>query len=207
MPNIELNIDEKDIAFMMLVLGISGIIVQGGLLQPLVGLLGERGLLITSFACGTVHNLFYGIARTKSFFVFALVLSQFTKTNFPILSSVASKSVEASEQGRLQGALFATNAIANAIGPLTMEWVSNLTPHKGFMFIYAAGLYAIGTIVVAFIPSRPRQDVVGPEQFPVSTDLEEPVLDSPFASDKCRADELKYDASTGTSLEKQRLPL
>lgn len=156
-----LDVQKADIAYMTLVLGIAGIFVQGVLLQPLIALLGEKGLLIASYMCGTFHNFLYGVARSKETIYVAFVVSQFTKTNLPIISSLASQNVDPHEQGRVQGALFATNAIANAVGPLLLEYVYHCTKNDkatyflggpGFMFIVAAGLYAIGTVIVSFIP-------------------------------------------------------
>ena len=123
----QLDVQESDIAFMCFFLGAAGVIIQGGLLQPLIALFGEKGLLILSYICGAVHNFLYGAARSKATIYVALVFSQLTKTNLPLLSSLASKNVEAHEQGRVQGALFATNAIANAVGPLSMEYVQRRT--------------------------------------------------------------------------------
>lgn len=151
-----LNVRQKDIASMFLVLAVAGIIVQAGLLQPMIRCFGENKLLVLAFCCGTLHNVLYGVAQSKTTIYFAFTVSQFTKTNIPLLSSLASQHVSVHEQGRVQGALFATNAIANATGPLAMEFVYHLTKHihPGLMFIYAAFLYLIGTIVVSFIPIK-----------------------------------------------------
>jgi DHA1 family tetracycline resistance protein-like MFS transporter len=163
---------------MCLALGIAGMFMQGYLLQPLIQCLGEKGLLVLSFLSGTCHNLLYGIARSQGPLYAALILSQLTKTNVPILSSLASKGASSNEQGRIQGALFATNAIANAVGPVSMEFVYNVTKDKmpGFMFIYAAGLYAVGTLVVSFIPARTSESSSAPSADQRSVDLEEPLL-------------------------------
>lgn len=152
-----LDIRESDIAAMCLFLGVAGIIIQGGLLQPLIAWLGERRLLVVSYCSGAVHNYLYGAARSKSTIYVALVLSQLTKTNYPLLSSLASQDAPAHEQGRVQSALFATNAVANAVGPLSMECVQRLTQAdwgKGFMFTYAALLYVIGAVIVSFLPVK-----------------------------------------------------
>ena len=187
----ELDVGQSDIAKMMFIMGIAGIIVQGALLQPLIELLTEHGLLVASFVSGAIHNLMYGAARTKSLLYVALCFSQITKLNMPLLSSVASKMGSESEQGRVQGALFAANAVASAIGPTTMEYVYKLTEHKkhfgpGFMFVYAAGLYVMGTIAVALIPKSPVVGGDGENERSVDSgdlnDLEEPLLDQDDSS-------------------------
>lgn len=155
-----LNVREADIAIMFFIMGILGVILQGFSLQPLVYLLGEKGLLVVSFCSGTVHNLLYGIASTKSEITVALGLSQLTKLSYPLLSSLASQQVGLDEQGRAQGALLALNALAGALGPVSMNWVYERTKdgsHKPFgpgtMFLLSSGLYFLGTLVVSQIPS------------------------------------------------------
>lgn len=154
-----LNVHQKDIASLFLVLGLAGIVIQAGL-EPLIRLLGEKGLLITAFCCGTLHNFLYGIAQSKSTIYIAFIVSQVTKTNMPILSSMASKHVSPNEQGRVQGALFATNAIASAIGPMVLVYFYHLTKdkHPGAMFLCASGLYSIGTIVVSLTNVKEIED-------------------------------------------------
>lgn len=155
----QLNVRKDDISTMFLGLGIAGVITQGVLMQPMQSCFGEKGLLVLTFLSGTLHNFLYGVARNKTTIFWALLLSQLTKLNYPILSSVASKDAATTEQGRIQGALFAVSSIGYALGPLSMEFVYTRTKDNprlgpGFMFVYAAGLYAIGTVVVAFIPTK-----------------------------------------------------
>eukprot|EP00531_Pseudo-nitzschia_arenysensis_P009591 CAMPEP_0116126244 /NCGR_PEP_ID=MMETSP0329-20121206/6232_1 /TAXON_ID=697910 /ORGANISM="Pseudo-nitzschia arenysensis, Strain B593" /LENGTH=701 /DNA_ID=CAMNT_0003620321 /DNA_START=78 /DNA_END=2179 /DNA_ORIENTATION=- len=155
-----LNVREGDIAVMFLVMSIFGVILQGFSLQPLVYTLGEKGLLVLTFLSGTVHNFLYGVASTKTEITAALGLSQLTKLSYPLLSSLASQQVGLDEQGRVQGALLALNALAGALGPVSMNWVYEKTKdgtHKPFgpgtMFLLSSGLYFLGTIVVSQIPS------------------------------------------------------
>jgi len=164
-----LNVRENDLAFMFLLQGILGVILQGIGLQPLVYALGEKGLLVLTFVSGTVHNFLYGIATNKTTITIALNLSQITKLNYPLLSSLASQRVGPSEQGLIQGALMGLNALAGAVGPVSMNWIyqqtKNGTTHDlfgpGTMFLLAAGLYLLGTVVVSLIPSPRTGTTVG----------------------------------------------
>ena len=184
----QLDVGDKDIASMFLMLGIVGLILQGGAVQPLVQWLGEKRLLVVTFAFGSFHNILYGLARTKFTIYIALMVSQLTKLNTPVLSSLASKDADKEEQGRIQGALSASNAIAFSLGPLTMEFVYHRTKNTnlgpGFMWFYAAMLYAVGTCLIAFIPSdkNPDDPVVllgdntGDPEIPENDSLEQPLL-------------------------------
>jgi DHA1 family tetracycline resistance protein-like MFS transporter len=142
-----LDVRDKDMASMLFVLGIVGVIMQCLAFQPLVQCFGERGLLIITFVSGTVHNFIYGAARKKSSIYSALALSQLTKLNFPILSSLSSQQADPHEQGQLQGALFALNALAGAFGPLAMNVVYQHTK-DGTMFLASSGLYFTGLVAV-----------------------------------------------------------
>merc|ERR1712224_1190540 len=89
----------------------------------------------------------------------ALSLSQVTKLSYPLLSSLASQQVGDDEQGRVQGALLGLNALAGAVGPVTMNWIYIRTKDgrfgPGTMFVLASSLCVIGTLVVGRIsPSR-----------------------------------------------------
>ena len=190
-----LNVRLEDFATMFFVLGAVGILMQGGLLQPLLQLTGEKTLLVTTLFCGTLHNLCYGLATTKGAVYMALILAQYTRMNVPLLASLASKGASANEQGRIQGALFAINSVAFAVGPLSMEFVYERTkdnPHlgPGFMFSYAAGLYFLSTVLALFIPANnhSEEDANSGEtsdvpaernvQLDALEDLEEPLLNN-----------------------------
>ena len=187
----QLNVRKDDISTMFLGLGIAGVITQGLLMQPMQSCFGEKGLLVLTFLSGTLHNFLYGVARNKTTIFWALLLSQLTKLNYPILSSVASKDAAATEQGRIQGALFAVSSIGYALGPLSMELVYNRTKDNprfgpGFMFVYAAGLYAVGTIVVAFIPTKSASTGLGNQRssslHALLLNEEEGAVEDPFMS-------------------------
>lgn len=174
-----LNVREQDIAFQFLAMGVVGVIIQAFLLQPMLHCFGEKGLLIVSFISGTMHNLLYGLAKNKQTLYVALCLSQLTKTNTPILASLASKDATVNEQGQLQGALYAVNALSAAVGPLSMQFIYERTKDTigpGTMFVFASFLYFVGTIVVSFIPVQEKARVEGEITSSDSSDLEEPLL-------------------------------
>ncbi|VEU33343.1 unnamed protein product [Pseudo-nitzschia multistriata] len=157
------DVRENDIAFMFVVHGTMGVVLQGIGLQPLVYALGEHGLLVLCFLSGTLHNFLYGAAKSKTTLMVALSLSQLTKLGYPVLSSLASRRVGANEQGQVQGALLALNALGGAVGPVSMNWIYERTKEAGSglgpgaMFLFASVLYLLGAVVVAAIPSAARR--------------------------------------------------
>lgn len=175
----QLNVRDEDLASMLFIMGIVGVVIQGVLLELLLTCFGEKGLLVVSFLSGTVHNLLYGLAKSKGIIYFALCLSQLTKTNFALVSSIASNNVSANEQGRMQGALFAVSAIANAIGPVTLRLIYDHTKGgkflgPGTMFVFTSVLYFVGTWFVTCIPGEKIKPSNTRERS--ESNLEEPLL-------------------------------
>lgn len=195
-----LNVQDRDVAVMFWCIGITGILVQGFLLQPMVQAVGETRLLIVTFFSGTLHNLLYGVATNKFTMLCALVLSQLTKVNVPLLSSLAASAQGGQEQqGRIQGALFAVNALGYAIGPLSMEAMYHQTKDTigpGFMFVYAAALYATGTVIVSFLPDLHLSEIVG-EATGREALLQEPLL----SLDEPEESETSEEPPTNSSIE------
>jgi MFS family permease len=174
-----LNVRDKDISRMFFVMGCLGIVMQGFLLQPFIKCLGEKGLLVASFLSGTLHNFLYGVARDKRGIFVALCLSQFTKLNFPILSSIASKGASESEQGQVQGSLFSINALAAGAGPMLMQFIYDKTKDTigpGTMFVFASFLYFLGTIAISFMPLDNESDSNESESASAISGLEEPLI-------------------------------
>jgi hypothetical protein len=80
------------------------------------------------------------------------------------------------------GALLATNAIAGALGPLSMNYIYERTKDTsrfgpGLMFLLASVLYFIGTIFVSMIPRRrSRPSVFISEEGLVDENSDDPLL-------------------------------
>lgn len=195
----ELNVRDTQIAAMYFWLGVAGIVVDGILIEPLVEAMGEKRLLVCTFVTGVVYNLLYGIAKRTTPIYCGMMLAQFARANFPLLSSLASKDASQSEQGRIQGAVCATNSIGYALGPLSMVFVYNRTKDNalgpGFMFIYAAALYAVGTVVVTLIPVRVGLSTDGeePNRRIDNDDLVEPLLADDAGVNGAQDDETDID--------------
>ena len=119
--------------------------------------MGERKLLLVSFASGVVHNLIYGFARQKGMLYAGIGLSSLTNTNNSLMSSLASRMVTSTEQGQIQGALFGLAALAEAIGPVFFNAIYRHwhTFGPGTMFVVGAALYACGMIAVSLVPPKP----------------------------------------------------
>jgi len=150
-----LSFGNKDIATVFLIAGLLGIVVQGCLLNPLTHKIGEKNIVVLSFIFGAVHNVMYGLAKSKNIIFVGVIFSSFSALSFPTISSIKSNNVDETEQGRVQGALYSVASLAAALGPLSLRAVyrsptSNEIP--GLMFLFGASLYLIASIGACSLP-------------------------------------------------------
>jgi len=127
--------------------GVSSGIVQGLLVQPAIGRLGERNALVAGLLFGTAGFTVYGLADTSAWFWSGLPMMALWGVSTPALMGIMTRLVSGSEQGQLQGANASQMAVANLIGPtlfgFTFAWsiAPGATLHQpGAPFLLAAAL-------------------------------------------------------------------
>lgn len=132
--------------WVLLAVGVTAVIVQGGLIGPLRRKLGEKALVIAGAAlCGIA---FVGIALSTSYtflFLPIIILSIGSGVFSPSQSSLLSRSVDAEQQGVMLGLSQSMSALGRILGPA----VSGLLFEQGhgMPFLIGAGLLAAGTAV------------------------------------------------------------
>ena len=142
--------------YMLAAFGLLGVVVQGGMVGPIVARLGDRttlaiGLALTAFAWG-------GSAITYSLPVLVLLLVPgaigIGLCN-ATLSALVSKTAAPGEQGRVQGAAGALESVGRASGPI---WGNGMLQAfgEGSAYIAAAALLAGASFTVSRLPVRPR---------------------------------------------------
>ena len=148
--------DVAETGYMLSAFGVVGVVVQGGMVGPIVARLGERttlalGLLLTALGWG-------GSALTHSLPVFVVLLipgAIGVGLCNATLSALVSHAAAAGEQGRVQGAAGALESLGRASGPV---WGNGLLQAFGEGSAYgaAAALLAAASFTVARLPVRPR---------------------------------------------------
>ena len=150
-----LDFNDQDVAILFGLIGIIGILVQGVLLKLITDLIGERFVVVVAFICGAMTNTIYSFANTKSMIFFAVVISSFTGMSFPTISAIKSNNATESEQGRIQGALYALSSLADALGPPVLRGVYQKTKDTntpGSFFLVATLFYLIAVFVACLLP-------------------------------------------------------
>jgi MFS transporter, DHA1 family, tetracycline resistance protein len=97
--------------------GVASMIVQGGLVQPIIKRIGERPALLIGLFCASIGMTWYGTAWEGSLVWLGIPFAAFWGLFNATSQSVMSQRVSASQQGQLQGASSSIMAFAGIIGP------------------------------------------------------------------------------------------
>ncbi|HAH11281.1 MAG TPA: tetracycline resistance MFS efflux pump [Alphaproteobacteria bacterium] len=99
------------------VTGVCGIIVQGGLVGPLVKWLGEQRAMLTGLTFGMAGFAMYGLAPTGFWMFAAMPIFAFWGLFGPSAQTFVTQRVPANEQGALQGAFAGLMGLASIFSP------------------------------------------------------------------------------------------
>jgi DHA1 family tetracycline resistance protein-like MFS transporter len=151
--------DVAETGYFLSAFGFLGVIVQGALVGPIVGLLGERrtltiGLLLTALGWG-------GSALTYSLPLFIALLvpgAMGIGLCNATLSALISHAAGRGEQGRVQGAAGALESVGRAAGPV---WGNSALQHFGEGSAYgAAAILLIGGAALIGKYRPPERDTL-----------------------------------------------
>jgi DHA1 family tetracycline resistance protein-like MFS transporter len=151
--------DERAVGFTMAAVGVCSMVVQGALIGPAVARLGERAALIIGLVFGILGFAVFGLAATGLGFLAGIPLLALWGFAGPSALGLMSRQVDATEQGRLQGANASIMGIANLLGPglfaqtLALSIGGGALHLPGATFLLAALILAIA-IAVAWWSTR-----------------------------------------------------
>jgi DHA1 family tetracycline resistance protein-like MFS transporter len=109
---------EQRVGLVLALVGVGSTIVSALLVGPAVERLGERRALLLGLAFGAVGFGAFGLASAGWLFIAGLPFIALWGIAGPAMQSLASRRVDPTEQGRLQGAFGSLRGIAGMIGPL-----------------------------------------------------------------------------------------
>ncbi|MFT3790427.1 MAG: TCR/Tet family MFS transporter [Rudaea sp.] len=135
------------------IVGVLSAIVQGGLIKPIVGKLGERRALMFGLVCGVIGFVLYGLVPTGYWLWAVLPVGALWGTAQPATQALMTHMVAPSEQGRLQGAVTSVSSLSGIVGaiafPATLAFVTASHEHTwlaGATFYLAAAILAVALI-------------------------------------------------------------
>ena len=157
----QLHWNARAVGYALAMVGVLNVVVQGGIVRPLVKRLGERRAIAIGATAGALGFFLYGIATSETlFWVGALVYAPAGLFN-PSLLGLISRRVGPSEQGQVQGANSSLTGIAGMVGPalFTTAFSTAIRPGgamhlPGLPFLLSSALFALAGIT-AWRASRP----------------------------------------------------
>jgi DHA1 family tetracycline resistance protein-like MFS transporter len=153
---------EVAVGLVLSAVGVCSMIVQGGLIRPVVKRIGERRALGAGLAFGAAGMAIYGLAPSGAIFLAGIPVMALWGFAGPSAQALMSRRVDPSEQGRLQGATASLQAVTGMIGPaiFTQVFAQSIAGGEGqhvpgmAFFVAAAMLVAAGAI--AWLVTRER---------------------------------------------------
>jgi MFS transporter, DHA1 family, tetracycline resistance protein len=146
--------DPKQVGMALAAVGVFSVIVQGGLVRPLVKRIGQRRTLMVGGFFGTLGFAMYGFAGTVPMFWIAAVAYAPAGVFNPTLLGLLTKRVGPSEQGKLQGANASLAGIGGMLGPglfaVSFSWAirPEATAHMpGLPFFLASALFGLAALI------------------------------------------------------------
>jgi MFS transporter, DHA1 family, tetracycline resistance protein len=139
----------REVGLTLAVVGVSGIVVQAGLVGRIVAAIGERRALIVGIVCGAIAFATYGLAYKPWMLIAAIPLGAFWGLAGPAGQALMSQRVSASEQGRLQGAISSLTGVAGMLGPSIFTGVFAYSIGANAPGVLAGGAFFTAAVFVA----------------------------------------------------------
>jgi DHA1 family tetracycline resistance protein-like MFS transporter len=153
---------ERAVGLTLALVGVCSMIVQAGLVGPIVARLGERRALLFGQCMGAIGFTVYGAATSGKLFLLGVPLMAFWGVAGAAVQGLLTARVAPDEQGRLQGATSSLSGIAELIGPLLFTSVfaafidsGRTTPMPGAPLLLAGLLLSLGAALAWSITARP----------------------------------------------------
>ncbi|MEL6465134.1 MAG: TCR/Tet family MFS transporter [Pseudomonadota bacterium] len=130
--------------------GVSMAVVQGGLIRPMLRIMGERGAVIYGHIADVAVFLLIGFVTSGTWLLILTPLAALPAVITPALQGIMSKAMGDDEQGELQGALVSISALAMILSPLllTSVFYTFTTPETG---VYLPGApFLLSAVLMAF---------------------------------------------------------
>jgi DHA1 family tetracycline resistance protein-like MFS transporter len=146
--------DARLVGLTLAAVGICAMIVQAGLVKPIVERLGERRALLSGLAAGAVGFTIYGLAPSGVIFWLGIPVMSLWGLATPAAFALMSRRVSAGEQGRLQGANASLAGITGLFGPglFTQIFAGSIGPSAtldapGLSFLAAAACLVVACAI------------------------------------------------------------
>jgi DHA1 family tetracycline resistance protein-like MFS transporter len=145
--------DSASVGLALAIVGVCAMVVQIGVVGPVVKRFGERLALIAGLSFGTIGFLITGLSPSGSLSLFGIPFLSLWGLANPATQALMTRCVAPTAQGRLQGATSSAQSIAQLIGPsiFTLVFAYFVKPGNfalpGAPFILAGALLIVAMLV------------------------------------------------------------
>jgi MFS transporter, DHA1 family, tetracycline resistance protein len=163
--------NEQTNGLMLGLVGLMAMLVQGGLVRPIIKRLGERRTVMFGLSISALAFLGYGSATQGWMIPCVIIFGAFGGVTGPAIQSLVAGSVSPMDQGKTQGALTSLMSLTNIIAPLffTAGLFSYFTSDAatislpGAPFLVGSVLLVLAQVIVRRVfrrlPELPQQDL------------------------------------------------
>ena len=154
----QLGFDIKQAGYFLALVGLLGVLWQGGLIGPFVKRLGEyKSLVIGLIASAT--GLYYVVAVDIwwKLIIVAALFSFGHGVSRPSLTSLISQAAPANRRGGVFGAMTSLESLARIIGPVLGGWI--ITLHPKWLGWVGGLLFTIAVLITLTIKTEARPEV------------------------------------------------
>jgi DHA1 family tetracycline resistance protein-like MFS transporter len=143
----------RDTGLTLAAVGVVSVIVQGGLVRPLVAKWGERRTLLVGLMCGAIGFVIYAFADTGAMFWMGIPVFGLMGLYGPSAQGLMTRHVSPSEQGQLQGINSSFMGMTGIFGPalFTLTFAEFIGPHADWHLPGAPFLLAGLLLATAFV--------------------------------------------------------
>lgn len=140
--------NQKEAGLLMMYVGISGVIVQGGMVKQIVKWLGEKKSLYFGLIFGSIGFLGYGIADSAIMVYISIGIAALWGVYGASIQSFLTSKISPQEQGRLQGALGSMTATAGIFGPPLFTHIFEFFITKGKVYNLPGAALIFSSILI-----------------------------------------------------------
>lgn len=158
--------DRQDVGFSLAVVGVSAAIVSGVLVGPFVKRFGERRSVLSGLLFGTMGFAGFAIAARGWIILAVIPFIALWGIAAPAIQSLMSRRVDATSQGKLQGAINSLRAITGMAGPVlfTQVFALAISPRARVRLAgapyYLAAVLLFSSLLLAAYVTRPNPETV-----------------------------------------------
>jgi len=159
-----------DVGLSLAVVGVCASVISGVLVGPFVKRFGERRSVLFGLLCGTLGFVGFSLAASGWMLYAAIPFIALWGVAAPAIQSLMSRRVDASSQGKLQGAINSLRAITGMAGPVlfTQVFAFAISPRArvhlpGAPYHLAAVLLLSGLLLAVYV-TRPQPENIEAQQ-------------------------------------------